>query len=168
MPGLRNLKTSESKEIKKYPLLPIRFYSSSGQTPIIEALIDSGADGIHIHKSIVDFLNLSKGQKLEITGMSGTYSSFETKVGLKLGQGGREMDFGYVKAVYPEEEKYVPVLIGRHPLFEEFNQQFKLIPKEELLKKEKMNVEFFMGVKERFSVPHKQNSRCLNCLILTK
>lgn len=85
------------------------------------------------------------------------------------------MDFGYVKAVYPEEEKDVPVLIGRNPIFEEFqivfeelNQQFKLIPKEELLKKEKMNVEFFMGVKERFSVPHKQNSRCLNCLILTK
>ncbi len=54
------------------------------------------------------------------------------------------MDFGYVKAVYPEEEKDVPVLIGRNPIFEEFqivfeelNQQFKLIPKEELLKKEK-------------------------------
>ncbi|GAH80774.1 unnamed protein product [marine sediment metagenome] len=60
-------------------------------------------------------------------------------VGLILGRGGREVDFGYITAFFPEEEKDVPILIGRHPvfeeyqvIFEEFNQKFKLIPKEDV------------------------------------
>lgn len=70
--------------------------------------------------------------------------SYETKVGLIIGRGGREVDFGLVNATVPEIEQDVPILIGRYPvfeefqvIFEEFKQKFKLIPKEEILKKKK-------------------------------
>jgi len=70
--------------------------------------------------------------------------AYSTKVGLILGRGGNEVDFGYVDAVYPEKEMDVPILIGRKPVFEEFkiifeeyNKKFILIPKEEPLENKK-------------------------------
>lgn len=89
-------------------------------------------------------LGLSLGEKIESSGMGGKYVCYESQAGLIIGQGGREVDFGYVTVIVPEEEKDVPILIGRHPVFEEFQvvfedykQKFKLIPKEEILEREK-------------------------------
>ena len=141
-PGLRKKKVPEGKKLPTYPLIPVRFYSKTGKTNIIEALLDSGSDMIHINRDISSFLDLPKGKKIDGGGMGGKYVAYNTKVGLKLGRGGREVDFGYVNAVFPEEDKDVPILIGRFPVFEEFqvmfeeyNKKFKLIPKEEFLEK---------------------------------
>ncbi len=143
-PGLRKKKIPKNVKLPIYPLIPVRFYSKSGRTTIIEALLDSGSDTIHINRGIVAFLSLPKGKKIESGGMGGKYIAYETKVGLILGRGGREVDFNYVNAIFPEKEKDVPVLIGRFPvfeeyqvIFEEYKKKFKLIPKEEILEKEK-------------------------------
>ncbi|KKN33190.1 hypothetical protein LCGC14_0806200 [marine sediment metagenome] len=145
-PGLRKKKIQNKENILTYPLIPVRFYSKTVKTTVIEALLDSGSDMVHTNRSIVSFLNLPKGKKIESAGMGGKYMTYKTKVGLILGRGGREVDFGYVNAVFPEEEKDVPVLIGRIPVFEEFQiifeedkKKFKLIPKEEFLEKKKKN-----------------------------
>ena len=76
----------------------------------------------------------------ESEGMGGKYNSYETEVGLIIGRGGRTVDFGAVKAVFPENDLNVPLLIGRYPVFEEFQiifeeykKKFKLIPKEDVL-----------------------------------
>ncbi len=143
-PGERRLSKEVKAKLQTYPLIPVRFYSKRGKTPIIEALLDSGADIIHINRGIMAYLGLSKGKEIKGGGMGGQYSAFETKVGLILGRGGNEVDFGYVKAVFPEKEEAVPILIGRSPVFEEFQvifeeykKKFKLIPKEEILEKAK-------------------------------
>jgi len=145
-PGLRKKKIPNKEKVLTYPLIPVRFYSKTGKTTVIEALLDSGSDMIHINKSLASFLNLPKGKKIESGGMGGKYIAYETKVGLILGRGGktRETDFGYVNAVFPEEELDVPILIGRFPVFQEFQvvfeeykKRFKLIPKEEILEKQK-------------------------------
>ena len=39
-------------EYKDYPLIPIKFYSSKRETPVIDALLDSGGDFIVIPKAI--------------------------------------------------------------------------------------------------------------------
>jgi len=99
---------------------------------------------IHINRDIYSFLGLPQGKKISGGGMGGKYVAYNTKVGLILGRGGNEVDFGYVNAVFPDEEKDVPILIGRHPVFEEFQvifedykKKFILIPKEEILEREK-------------------------------
>ncbi len=82
-------------------------------------------------------LKLSQKKKVESEGMGGKYWSYETEIVLIIGRGGREVDFGITIAVYPENELNVPILIGRNPvfaeyqvIFEEYKKKFKLIPKE--------------------------------------
>ena len=139
-PGLRK-KSPKGIGVQKYPLLPIVLYSKTKKTKVIEALIDSGSDLIHINKQIAEYLQLHQGKEFESSGMGGKYTTYETSVGLIIGRGGREVDFGYVTAMFPKLELDVPILIGRKPvfeeyqiIFEEFKERFKLIPKGEVLK----------------------------------
>ena len=107
---------------------------------MFEALLDSGSDVVHLHRDIADSLGLNRLNMTESEGMGGKYNSYETEVGLIIGRGGRTVDFGAVKAVFPENDLNVPLLIGRYPVFEEFQiifeeykKKFKLIPKEDVL-----------------------------------
>ena len=145
-PELRERNIPEDDPQKEYPYMPIYLYYKEKKTLPIEGLIDSGSDYLFIPKGLADFLNLPKGKKEEIHGACGSCYGIETQVGLILGRGGgnREMDYGYVRACYPEKERFNPILIGRTPLFEEYRvvfedykKKFKLIPREEILKKEK-------------------------------
>ena len=79
-------------------------------------------------------------KKVESEGIGGKYWSYETEIGLIIGRGGREVDSGIVKAVYPDKELNLPILIGTNPvfeeyqvIFEEYKKKFKLIPKENVI-----------------------------------
>jgi len=142
-PGARKLPKEEKMKLQSYPLLPVRFYQPNNKkimTPVFEGLLDTGSDGVHIHREIKEVLGLSQMKKVESEGMGGKYQSYETEIGLIIGRGGREVDFGVVKAVYPENDLNVPILIGRDPvfkeyqvIFEEYKKKFKLIPKEDVI-----------------------------------
>jgi len=139
-PGARKLAKNIKSKLQMYPFIPVRFYSKTKRSPVFEALIDSGADTIYLHKAIAEDLDLAKGKKIESSGMGGKYMSFEAEVGLIIGRGGREADLGFTQAIFPENELDVPILIGRKPVFEEYQvifedykKRFKLIPKEDVL-----------------------------------
>ncbi len=146
-PALRKKNIPKNQILQLYPFVPVRFYHKGKKTNIIEALLDSGADAVHINSSIASYLNLPKGKKSKLGGAGGTYISYETKIGFVLGRGGNFVDFGYVKCFYPQNQD-VPILIGRCPVFEEYQvifeefedsknihkKKFKLIPKEDILK----------------------------------
>jgi len=142
-PGARKAPKNVKNSLLSYPLIPVRFYNPNDKTiktPLFEALLDSGSDGVHLHRDIADFLGLNRLNMTKSEGMGGKYNSYETEVGLILGRGGRTVDFGAVKAVFPENDLNVPLLIGRYPVFEEFQiifeeykKKFKLIPKEDVL-----------------------------------
>jgi len=143
-PLLRKKEFTEDIKIQKYPYIPVRLYYNSERTPIIEGLVDSGSDVLHIPKAIAESIHLPQKKIIESNSTGGKYECYETEVGLILGRGGRESDLGIVKAVFPTEYQDHPLIVGRHPLFEEFqvifeefNEKFKLIPKEEVLKKKK-------------------------------
>jgi len=68
-PGLRKKKIPAKARIPTYPLIPVRFYSKTGKTNIIEALLDSGSDMIHINRNISSFLSLPQGKKIDGGGM---------------------------------------------------------------------------------------------------
>ena len=133
-PGLRKLPKDQKAKTPHYPLIPVRFYYNGVKLPVFEALLDSGADKINLTKKIVDRLNLPKCKKFDGAGMGGRFRCFETEVGLIIGRGGKEFDLGIVDAVCPMVERDVPILIGRYPvfmeyqvIFEDFKQRFKLI-----------------------------------------
>lgn len=133
-PGARKLPQKDKAKLQTYPFLPIRFYNPQNKkniTPVFEGLLDSGSDGVHLHKAISESLSLSELKKTNSEGMGGKYVCYETNVGLNIGRGGREVDLGVVKAVYPESDQNVPILIGRTPVFEEYKKKFKLIPNED-------------------------------------
>jgi hypothetical protein len=129
-----------------YPLLPIRFYYDGVTTPQMEGLLDSGCDSIFLPKQITKFLKLPLGDLMEAHGIDGPCKAYPTKIGLIIGIGGkaRECDFGIVDAVIPIEERDTPILIGRQPVFDEYQIVFEqyrgkilLIPKEDVIKKKK-------------------------------
>ena len=145
-PELRGIKIPEDHPQKRYPFMPIYLYHEQKKTIPIEGLMDSGSDYMFIPKGLAEFLNLPKGKKEKINGACGSCNAIETQDGLILGRGGksREMNYGYVKAFFPEKERNVPILIGRTPIFgdyqvifEDYKRKFKLIPKEEIFEREK-------------------------------
>ena len=136
-PGLRGrpLRPGESGEL--YPLIPIRLYTKGFLSPPTESLLDSGSHGLFIPRRYAEVMKLKLGAKAQSTGVDGPYDAFHTKVGIKLGRGGREVDFGIIDAIVPQEEKDVPILIGRHPFFDmyqivivQYENKFHLIPKD--------------------------------------
>ena len=132
----------EEEEQETYPLLPIILYCKGKKTPPIEGLVDSGSDGLFIPRRIADFLGLERGAPVQSTGVDGAYDAFRTDVGIVIGRGGkdREADLGIIEATVPANDKDVPVLIGRHPIFdeyqiifEEYKKRFIMNPKEKAL-----------------------------------
>ncbi len=119
-------------------MIPVRFYYNGRPTPYIEALLDSGCDGIFLEPELFASLNLPNKGEMDADGIDGSCPTRMTEVGLIIGRGkAREYDFGIVDAAVPINKNDVPVLIGRHPvfdeyqiIFEEYKGKFKLIPKE--------------------------------------
>ena len=124
-PALRGRDDIQESEFRKYPLVPITLYSPSGSVDI-EGLVDSGADTLHIPKGIAEMLGLELGESTKSYGAGGSYKTSVTKVGLKLGRGkGRRVyDFGYVEACTPSIDTDTPVLLGRDPVFKEYDITF--------------------------------------------
>ncbi len=140
-PSLRKSEVPKDVKLQKYPFIPVRLYYKGKRTPIIEGLIDSGSDILHIPRGIAETLNLPQDHIIESNSTGGKYECYETEVGLILGRGGRESDLGVIKAIFPAEYSDHPLIVGRHPvfeefriIFEEFNEKFILIPKEDLQK----------------------------------
>ena len=127
--------------MRLYPLLPLKLSFKENKTPYIEGLLDSGSDGLLIPKNIAIFLELPDLGVAKSSGVGGKFKGHRTQVELKIGRGGREINFGLVNAIVPDEEQDIPILIGRNPvfdefqvIFEEFNKTIHLIPKEKPLK----------------------------------
>ncbi|MHA1674711.1 MAG: hypothetical protein ACTSYI_13915 [Promethearchaeota archaeon] len=97
-----------------------------------------GADKCLIPREIAEYLMLENLGDEMASGVNDVSLHHRSKVGLKIGRGGRISDIGYVDASYPEKQQDQPILIGRTPLLDEFQlivEKYKgrlhLIPKEE-------------------------------------
>lgn len=123
------------------PYLPIRLYNKSDETPQLEGILDSGASGILIPKYHAELINLPDLGIKHGYGAGGKLNLRKTKVGIKIGRGNRVEDLRYIDATIEMDGKLRDILIGRSPLFEEFqiifemfNYKFKLIPKDDVKK----------------------------------
>lgn len=108
----------------RYPLLPVQFVYKNKKTPVIAALIDSGGDSIIIPKAIAEFLGASV-EESEIAKTAGGFTSIRrTKLRMVIGKGENRIDYNSVD-VFVVESNDIPVLLGRYPLFEDFEITFR-------------------------------------------
>ena len=87
-------------------------------------------------KQIAEFYNIEKKCEIDYGGVGGQNKGFQTDIGVIIGRGGRTYDFGIVPATISNEDIDLPILIGMHPLFDEFkvifetyNRKFQLVQK---------------------------------------
>ena len=123
------------------PYLPIRLYNNSEESPQLEGILDSGASGILIPKYHAELINLPDLGKKIGYGAGGKLNLRNSKVGIKIGRGSRVENLGYIDATIEMDGNLTDILIGRSPLFEDFqiifemfNKKFKLIPKDDVKK----------------------------------
>ena len=111
-------------EYKNYPLIPIKFLSKERETPMIDALLDSGGDFIVIPYAIAKYLKL----KLEKAGCVDTAGGETTlcKSELTMVIYDEERKFTYENLeIHVSDRNDLPVLLGRHPIFEDHEIIFK-------------------------------------------
>ena len=112
-------------EYNDYPLIPIKFYLNGRETPIIEALLDSGGDFIVIPNAIAKYLGLKllKAGYVDTAGGETTLSkSFVNMVVID----DKDSKYTYENLeIHVSDRNDIPVLLGRKPIFEDNEIVFK-------------------------------------------
>lgn len=123
-PGVRHLPEEQTREMEKYPLLPLILRFGNKQTPIMEGLVDSGATDLLLPKFVAEELDLPHLEEDTMNGIGGEYPAYKTKVNLQIGRGGRTFNFGEIDACISGVDMDSPILVGHKPLFETFKITF--------------------------------------------
>ena len=108
----------------RYPVVPVKFYYKDKKTPFIDALLDSGGDFIVMPMPIAKYLGLELKKAGSVDTAGGTTSLFKATLHMAIGKKNKI-------AVYEKNQIHVsarndiPVLLGRHPIFEDYEITFK-------------------------------------------
>ena len=111
-------------EYKDYPLIPIKFYSNGRETPVIDALLDSGGDFIVVPNAIAKYLGLElyKAGFVDTAGGEATLS----KSFVNMVMSDKDKKFTYENLeIHVSDRNDIPVLLGRKPIFEDHEIVFK-------------------------------------------
>ena len=111
-------------EYRDYPLIPVKFTFNGRETPMIDALLDSGGDFIVIPNAIAQYLGL----KLENAGCVDTAGGETTlcKTTVDLLMKGDSGEYKYEGLeIHVSDRNDIPVLLGRKPIFEDHEIIFK-------------------------------------------
>jgi predicted aspartyl protease len=111
-------------EYCRYPIIPVRFINKDKKTPFIDALLDSGGDFIVIPMPIAQYLDLKLKKAGHVDTAGGKATLFKSKITMTIGD---KEDM----AIYKDSEIHIsarddiPILLGRQPLFEDYEITFK-------------------------------------------
>ncbi len=111
-------------EYEHYPLIPIRFFSVARETPVIDALLDSGGDFIVIPNAIAKYLELKLQKAGSVDTAGGTTSLYKTVVDMVMGTGDKKITYPNLE-IHVSARNDIPVLLGRHPIFEDYEIIFR-------------------------------------------
>jgi hypothetical protein len=117
-------KTQFEFEYNDYPLIPIKFCYNGRETPIIDALLDSGGDFIVIPNAIAKYLNLEciKAGCVDTAGGETTLS----KASVNMAIHDKDKFYTYENLeIHVSDRNDLPVLLGRKPIFEDHEIIFK-------------------------------------------
>lgn len=108
----------------RYPVIPVKFYSQEKETPFIDALLDSGGDFIVIPMPIANYLGLKLKKAGSVDTAGGTTSIFKSTLTMALGCKENNRVYDNIE-IHVSGRNDIPVLIGRYPIFEDYEIIFK-------------------------------------------
>ncbi len=108
----------------KYPVVPVKFYYKNRETPIIDALLDSGGDFIVIPMPIAKYLGLKLKKAGSVDTAGGATVLFKTTLSMIIGKKDETASYNNIQ-IHVSGRNDIPVLLGRHPIFEDFEITFK-------------------------------------------
>jgi hypothetical protein len=111
-------------EYRDFPLIPIQFSSIDKETPIIDALLDSGGDFIVIPFAIAKYLGLKLKKAGNVDTAGGETALFKAKVNMVIKNKNNQLDYENLE-IHISNRNDIPVLLGRKPIFEDHEIIFK-------------------------------------------
>jgi len=109
---------------ERYPVIPVRFFFDGKDTPIIDALLDSGGDFIVIPMPIAKYLNLKLKRAGAVDTAGGTASLFKSHLDMTICEKEKDITYKNIE-IHVSERNDIPVLLGRKPIFEDYEIIFK-------------------------------------------
>ena len=120
-------------EYCQYPIVPVKFSFNNRKTPIIEALLDSGGDFIVIPSPIAKFLDLKLKKAGSVDTAGGKTSLYKAKLDMIMGEKNNSEKYDDIE-IHVSGRNDIPVLLGRYPIFEDYEITFKKVENELILK----------------------------------
>jgi predicted aspartyl protease len=111
-------------EYKDYPLIPIKFQSKERETPCIDALLDSGGDFIVIPNAIAKYLKLKLEKAGCVDTAGGETTLCKSVLTMIIFDEKRRYTYENIE-IHVSDRNDLPVLLGRHPIFEDHEIIFK-------------------------------------------
>lgn len=111
-------------EYQRYPILPVKFYYGEKETPVIEGLLDSGGDFIVIPMPIAKYLGLELEDGGAVDTAGGSSTLFKANLRMDIGEKGEVANYDGIE-IHISSREDIPILIGRHPVFEDYEITFK-------------------------------------------
>jgi len=110
-------------EYFRYPIIPIKFIYKEKETPIIDALLDSGGDFIVIPMPIANYLDLKLKKAGSVDTAGGTTSLFKANLNMILGKKDKKAIYNNIE-IHVSTRNDIPVLLGRYPIFDDYEITF--------------------------------------------
>jgi len=107
-----------------YPVLPVKFQNEQKETPVIDALLDSGGDFIVIPLPIAQYLGLELKKAGTVDTAGGVTDLFKSKLDMIIGLKDKKVEYKGLQ-IHVSTRNDIPVLIGRHPIFEDYEITFQ-------------------------------------------
>lgn len=111
-------------EYYNYPIVPIKFSYKDQKTPSIEALLDSGGDFIVIPMPIAKYLGLKLKKAGIVDTAGGATKLFKANLTLQIGEKNKVDTYSDLQ-IHVSGRDDIPVLLGRYPIFEDYEITFK-------------------------------------------
>jgi len=111
-------------EYYRYPIVPVKFNSIERETPIIDALLDSGGDFIVIPMPISAYLGLKLEKAGKVDTAGGRTSLYKSNIDMTIGKKDNTIVYNNLE-IHVSGRDDIPVLLGRKPIFEDYEITFK-------------------------------------------
>jgi hypothetical protein len=108
----------------RYPVVPVKFYYDGKDTPIIDALLDSGGDFIVIPMPIAKFLGLKLKKAGSVDTAGGATVLYKATLSMIIGSKEQTVTYPDIE-IHVSARNDIPVLLGRQPIFEDYEIIFK-------------------------------------------
>lgn len=122
--------------LRRAPYIPLKITNKFGKPMDVVALLDSGADTTVVPKDLAEVLGLKlEDLETETGGIGGKVRVKKSRLSFRISGGHESHSLSVPALVLQDENADVPLLLGRHGFFEQFEITFRQDAEKIILKK---------------------------------